>query len=78
MARKLTAKQQAKVNEARVTRAFSHAGMPVNIMDLGKISDHGRKAIEANPSISDEDLDAAIKAFVSDLVASYPENLRRA
>lgn len=78
MARKLTAKQQAKVNSARVERAFSHAGTPVNIFDLSKISAHGREAIEANPSISDEDLDAVILAFVTDLVAKYPENLRKA
>lgn len=78
MARKLTAKQQLKVNEARVGRALAHAETPVNIMDLSKISRFGVELIEKNPNIADETLDASIKEFVTRLVASYPENLRKA
>lgn len=66
MARKPTAKQQLEINRKRVDRAYNSTchGVQVSIMDLGKIMDHGLEVIKANPAISDDDLGAAVSAFV--------------
>ena len=64
MARKPTAKQQAKLNEARVNRAYSTrcSGVQINVMDIGKVFKEGEKAIAEGAD--DQVLGDRIAAFV--------------
>ncbi len=60
----------AKMAENRATKRVEAAyyarcrGIQINVMDIGKVFDAGRKALTSNPEITDAELAEAVFAFV--------------
>jgi hypothetical protein len=76
--KRLTAKDRT-VNQ-RVSAAYHRvaADGQIRVLDLFRILQVGRDAIEAEPDIGDNELDAALKRFIRTVSTGKTKRLRRA
>lgn len=67
MSRKLTTKQIAKLNDARINALYCQrcSGVQINVMDIGRVFKVANQAIVQQPDIDDADLGDEIVAFVN-------------